>query len=202
MEERALWWVLNVALWWVLNVALWWVLNVALWWVLNVALWWVLNVALWWVLNVALWWVLNVALWWVLNVASFLTSFRSGCHALTGGMCDDLTTMSDCLIGGMVWSDHHIGLFDWWNGLIWPPCRIVWLVEWFDLTTTWCYVDRWNVWSDRHVVLGWWSMWYCVDGWNDRHMVLCWLVEWMIIWPPCGTRPTGGMHDDLTTMWY
>ena len=175
----------------------------ALWWVLNVALWLVRNVALWWVLNVALWWVLNVALWWVLNVASFLTSFRSGRHALTGGMCDDLTTMSDCLIGGMVWSDHHIGLFDWWNGLICPPhgamltdgmCDLTVMWYWADgpcgtvlmggMTATWCCVDWWN---------GWWS---------DHHVVLGLLVECMMIWPPCGTRPTGGMDDDLTTMWY
>ena len=30
---------------------------------------------------------------------------------------------------------------------------------------------------------------------------LCWLVECTMIWPPCGTVLTGGMHDDLTAMW-
>ena len=36
----------------------------------------------------------------------------------------------------------------------------------------------------------------------DRHVVLLLLVECAMIWPSCNTVVTGGMHDDLTTMWY
>ena len=38
--------------------------------------------------------------------------------------------------------------------------------------------------------------------WTDRHVVLCSLVDCTMIWPPCGTVFTGGMHGDLTTRWY
>ena len=38
--------------------------------------------------------------------------------------------------------------------------------------------------------------------WTDRHVALCSLVDCMMIWSPCGTVLTGGMHNDLTTMWY
>ena len=38
--------------------------------------------------------------------------------------------------------------------------------------------------------------------WTDCHVVLCSLVDCTVIWPPCGTVFTGGMHNDLTTMWH
>ena len=43
---------------------------------------------------------------------------------------------------------------------------------------------------------------FLTSFWPCHHMVLCWLVDCTKIWPPCGTVLTGGMHDDLTTMWY
>ena len=91
----------------------------------------------------------------------------------------------------------------------------------FDLTTVWYCVDMWNApWSDHHVVLSWlvectmiWLLVECTmiwllcvgwwnDPWSDYHVVLCCLMECTMILSPCGTVLTGGMHDDLTAMWY
>ena len=118
---------------------------------------------------------------------------------LTGEMHDDLTTMWYCVDWWNArWSDHHVVLC--WLvecTMFWLPCSTVLTGGMHDdLITTWYFVDWWNaLWPVHHVVPCWAVE--CTMIWPP-----CWLVECTMIWPPCGTVLSGGMHDDLTTMWY
>ena len=114
---------------------------------------------------------------------------------------DDLITSGECTMRWpTIWWKHYDLITIWWMH---DDMTAIWWMHDDLITIWWMHYDMTAIWWMHHDLTAiWWTHHDLTAIWwmhYDHVVNALWSCgECTMIWPPCGSALTGGMHDDLS----